>query len=106
MGLAISVGMLAECLEDGDEDYAEYLRQGIANVNVLLKEKGLPPHEEPEEIDGFSPEDLDADGGFGYMAIHFLRRAHLCFLAKKQLTPVDNDDQLMKELRELRGEAS
>jgi hypothetical protein len=73
MGLAISVGSLADLLIH-DSQGADWIRQELADINRILREKQLPEHLEPES---FPPEALDEKntvGGFPYSYLHYLRR--------------------------------
>ncbi len=66
MGLAITVGLLADLL-GSDPDAAADLRQTFATTARELAAVGLPPHDEPEECAVWS-----ADGS-GYTGLHALR---------------------------------
>ncbi|HVK77847.1 MAG TPA: hypothetical protein VM734_31290 [Kofleriaceae bacterium] len=72
MGLNISVGALADELEN-DPEGKEHLREQLGLVNVVLAKAGLPAHAEPERCEGWGAE------MFGYSGVHYLRRiaAHL-----------------------------
>ncbi len=77
MGLAIGVGMRAE-FECGDGEKAGRMRADMASINTILKERGLPVHDEPESLD----ESLDIRASvmsFPYSWLHYLRRfaAHI-----------------------------
>ncbi|RQO59232.1 hypothetical protein DBV14_07920 [Variovorax sp. KBW07] len=73
MGLAISVGALADLLEN-DTEGAEWLQEDLAVVNKVLAAAGLPPHAEPREL---PPLDSRASlRSFPYSFIHYLRRAY------------------------------
>lgn len=72
MGLGVSVGLRSQ-LED-DEGRAWFERQ-LALVNDVLREHGLPPHEEPSSL----PDDAESramNDSFPYSFIHFLRHAY------------------------------
>ena len=84
MGLAITVGALAVCLEH-DSEGAEWLREDFLHVNRVLTANGLPPHLEPLSLPSTSeyPE-LSFDRGYRrgmwlsgmpYSWLHYLRRA-------------------------------
>src|SRR3954469_8442641 len=73
MGLAISVGILADLIEN-DPESAEHFDEDFAVVNRKLAEAGLPPHVEPRvlpPLDSRAPID-----GLPYSFIHYLRRAY------------------------------
>ncbi|WP_198088056.1 hypothetical protein [Variovorax sp. E3] len=73
MGLAISVGRLADFLEH-DPEGAEWFEGDFDIVNQVLAAADLPPHAEPREL---PPLDLRASlRGFPYSFIHYLRRAY------------------------------
>lgn len=71
MGLAVSVGILAD-LRVNDEDGFEIYRKSFKRLNKVLKANDLPAHTEPEELP-----DLDNRSGlssFPYSFLHYLRR--------------------------------
>lgn len=73
MGLAISVGTLADFLQN-DPEGAEWFEGDFEIVNGVLASAGLPPHDEPRELPALdSRASLD---GFPYSFIHYLRRAY------------------------------
>ncbi|MFM9921807.1 hypothetical protein VLK31_02345 [Variovorax sp. H27-G14] len=73
MGLAISVGTLADFLEN-DPEGAEWFEGDFEIVNQVLAAADLPPHTEPRELPALdSRAPLD---GFPYSFIHHLRRAY------------------------------
>ncbi|CAA2102873.1 hypothetical protein [Variovorax paradoxus] len=73
MGLAVSVGTLADFLEN-DPEGAEWFEGDFEIVNGVLASAGLPPHIEPRELPRLdSRASLD---GFPYSFIHYLRRAY------------------------------
>ncbi|MET3497511.1 hypothetical protein [Variovorax boronicumulans] len=73
MGLAISVGTLADFLEN-DPEGAEWFEGDFEIVNTVLAAAGLPAHVEPREL---PPLDSRASlDGFPYSFIHYLRRAY------------------------------
>lgn len=77
MGLAISVGMLADLLIN-DEEGGEWMREDLEKLNGVLARAGLAAHIEPTETDTLSI------GTYGYSGLHHLRRcaAHLQFTGK------------------------
>jgi hypothetical protein len=76
VGLSIFVGLGAALREEGDEESLEQLEREFGVVNDLLESFGLPPHEEPYELDAGRAVSLDL---YGYSGLHYLRRvaAHL-----------------------------
>lgn len=48
MGLTVSTGMLADYLEAGDDEAADWIRNDIKVINEILKAHNLPAHEESE----------------------------------------------------------
>ena len=71
MGLSITVGILAELLED-DPEAAEEIQGHLATINELLRSSGLPEHNEPTVLPLLeSRSDVE---GFPYSCIHHLRR--------------------------------
>ncbi|HWS56745.1 MAG TPA: hypothetical protein VN228_21595 [Pyrinomonadaceae bacterium] len=76
MGLTIFVGLGAALRAEGDEEAVEQLEGEFEVVNDLLESFGLPPHQEPYELDAQNIVSLDL---YGYSGLHQLRRvaAHL-----------------------------
>jgi hypothetical protein len=71
MGLSISVGMLADLLEN-DEAGANWLVATLRGVNEVLAENNLPTYEEPEQL---PPMVSRAQAmSFPYSFLHYLRR--------------------------------
>ena len=73
MGLAISVGVLADLLEN-DPEGAEWLEEGLASANQVLEAAGLPPHAEPRSFPAMASRASLCS--FPYSFIHHLRRAY------------------------------
>jgi hypothetical protein len=89
MGLAISVGTLADFLAN-DPEGAEWFEGDFEIVNQVLAAAGLPPHAEPRELPALdSRASLD---GFPYAFIHYLRRAyaHSVVTPGWKATPVED----------------
>lgn len=72
MGLAISVGQLAD-LTEHDEEGADWFREQLGEINRVLRANRLPEHVEPEVLPRL--DDRSAEGSFGYSWLHYLRRA-------------------------------
>lgn len=73
MGLSISVGLLADLIEN-DPESAAHFEADFAVANRKLAEAGLPQHVEPRSLpplDSRAPLD-----GLPYSFIHYLRRAY------------------------------
>jgi hypothetical protein len=72
MGLAISVGLLADLLEN-DLEGAEWVREELEKINSALRKHGLPEHTEPETLptSPYRGQILS----FPYSYLHRLRRA-------------------------------
>lgn len=66
MGLGITVGLLADMLQE-DPDGAEMIAADLDWVNVALADNGLPHHNEPRDCAVWSGE------GYGYRGLHALR---------------------------------
>jgi hypothetical protein len=73
VGLAISVGVLADLLEN-DPEGAEWLEEGLASANQVLEAAGLPPHAEPRSFPAMASRASLCS--FPYSFIHHLRRAY------------------------------
>jgi hypothetical protein len=67
MGLALSVGLLADLKQNDTEGFADFSAHFSA-VNKLLAARGLPGHTEPDDI---APWDAEM---YGYSGMHYLRR--------------------------------
>jgi hypothetical protein len=94
MGLAISVGILADVLENDPED-ADWVREELEQVNLVLSERGLPAHVEPESLPSLNTR--DAMDSFPYSFLHYLRRfyAHVKADSSWQPTPIlENQDPI------------
>jgi hypothetical protein len=72
MGLAISVGLLADLVEN-DPDGVEWMEENLKIVNRVLHTANLRPHSEPRELQ--PPAGRCSIAGFPYSFIHYLRRA-------------------------------
>lgn len=96
MGLAISVGYLAEMMAL-DEEGAEWFRSSLATVDQVLRDAGEPPHAEPTHP-------VRVRGGIGsfpYSYLHYLRRAYACVVEKVPLREGDltpEDDTLVMDV--------
>lgn len=104
MGLAIETGMLADLL-DADPEGAEFVEESLNGANEVLKELGLPTHDEPRT----SPSETSRAGleGFGYSSIHHLRRYYAYITKDPKWTPTpfpeDQDpteDPVVEEISE------
>ncbi|MBX7220389.1 MAG: hypothetical protein K1Y36_10630 [Blastocatellia bacterium] len=90
MGLAISVGILADLLMH-DSEGAEWCKASLAAANRILAANDLPLHEEPTQLPPF--QSRAACTGFPYSFLHYLRRASAHVIADKswKATPVPDD---------------
>jgi hypothetical protein len=107
VGLSISVGALADALEE-DPDWTSYLRKQLSAVNRLLKANKLPAHKEPTELPEMN--DRARLDGFPYSWLHYLRRAVAYALQKRAgFAPVapgvnpSDDDAIDRELSDTRS---
>lgn len=73
MGLSISVGHLAWCIAEGEDEQLESVRDDVREINRVLAANDLPPHVEPEALPPFHNRSRGA--GLPYTMIHYLRRA-------------------------------
>ena len=76
MGLAISVGTLADFLQN-DPEGAEWFEGDFEIVNAVLAAAGLPPHVEPREL---PPLDSRASLDEVSVFVHPLPAPRLCAL--------------------------
>jgi len=73
MGLAVTVGVLSDLLEN-DPEGAEWMEEDLAAVNALLAANNLPAHVEPRDP---LPETSRASiSSFSYSSLHYLRRIY------------------------------
>ena len=81
MGLSITVGILADLLEN-DPEGAEFVRGDFDIINEILRQNGLPKHEEPTSL----PMLRDRSGvtGFPYSFLHYLRRFYATWLDQRE----------------------
>jgi hypothetical protein len=71
MGLAVTVGILSEMMQD-DPESAEDFQGQFALISDILAARGLPPHAEPEMLPPL--DSRDAVGSYPYSFLHQLRR--------------------------------
>jgi hypothetical protein len=83
MGLAVSVGVLADLNED-DAEGAEWFRESLREVNQVLAENGLPQHDEPDRLPFM---EFRAAGSFPYSFLHHLRRVYARLISDPDWTP-------------------
>src|SRR5690606_2074713 len=87
MGLAISVGVLAEVSDD--REGAKFERRRFKHLNKWLRRAGLPKHAEPKDMS----EVLSYDG-FGYTGLHCLRRFAATIWARNEWPlPLESGEQ-------------
>jgi hypothetical protein len=102
MGLSIGVGSLAQNIFLGDLEGVDVFREAFARINLVLAEKGLPPHHEPESLPRV-PRSRAFPEQLGYSYYNFLARAiAYARQAPKEFTPVGDNDP--KEDRRLEHE--
>jgi hypothetical protein len=103
MGLAITVGLLADYSQN-DPEAAGWLREQLQIINQLLAAEGLPAFEEPERIDRAV---LPRAGSLPYSFLHTLRRfaAHCKVNGQPPPPlppgPINGDDPVVQEAGEL-----
>lgn len=104
MGLAISVGALAELLEE-DPEGAEWMEESFAAANRLLAAAGLPLHTEPRVLEPL--QSRASLCSFPYSFIHYLRRAYAYRVDSPNwvAAPLDEDedpseDEVLEEVAE------
>jgi hypothetical protein len=91
MGLGIGVGSLAELIEIGDLESADYLRADFAQINQVLAENGFPPHHEPESLPAISSRSPPGQLGYSFLPF-FVRAIAYARQAPKEFTPVGKED--------------
>jgi len=103
MGLGIFVGELAWRLADGrDSEGVEECRRGLAEVNRVLAEHGLPPHVEPELLPNFRSRSRLDHMPYSWIAdlhraIAYARRAPTEFTPVRQGEDSFNDVRVVYE---------
>ena len=81
MGLSITVGILADLLEN-DPEGAEFVRGDFDIINEILRQNGLPKHEEPTSLPMLG--DRSGVTGFPYSFLHDLRRFYATWLDQRE----------------------
>lgn len=92
MGLAVDVGVLSFLLVN-DAEGAEWVEKDLATLNEVLKDNGLPAHNEPVKLPDFLSR---ADcGSYPYSFLHYLRRFYARTKNDKDWipTPVSEDEE-------------
>jgi hypothetical protein len=84
MGLSISVGILAE-LAENEPEALEHMESEFRAINDLLREHGLPEHQEPKSLP--MRQDRSGTTGFPYSFLHYLRRFYARFIAQPNQIP-------------------
>lgn len=105
MGLAISVGTLAD-LQQEDPEGAQSLSGEFEVANALLKQAGLPAHTEPAALPEL--QSRAAIDSFPYSFLHYLRRAyaHAALDGQWRATPLPDgeepgDDPVLDEAQDM-----
>lgn len=73
MGLAISIGLLADLIEN-DSEGEDWLRGKLVIVNKNLRKEGHPDHHEPETLPPINRR--IGTSSFPYSFLHYLRRVY------------------------------
>jgi hypothetical protein len=81
MGLCVTVGILADLLET-DPESAELVRADFDIINTILRQHGLPDHQEPTTLPML--QDRSGVTGFPYSFLHYLRRFYARWLDQRQ----------------------
>ncbi len=84
MGLAITVGILAD-LAENDLETVEAVGADFDVINEVLRRNGLPDHHEPTSLPEF--DDRTGINGFPYSFLHYLRRFHARRIAQPDQVP-------------------
>jgi hypothetical protein len=88
MGLALCVGVPSE-IRESDPEYVEYLEEQVEAINGVLEQFGLPPHQEPFDVEDERTFECDM---IGYSGLHYLRRLGAHLALGKGLPPPGDDD--------------
>ena len=93
MGLAVTVGILAD-LAENDPDAVEDLASDFDTINDVLRSNGLPEHQEPTTLPRL--DDRTGCGSFPYSFMHCLRRFYARRIAQpdQMPQPVTKDEEV------------
>ncbi len=99
MGLGISIGDLAYCLED-DPEGAEWIEEDFEALNECLKSNGLTEHTEPKVLPEIK---MSCVTSFPYSFLHHLRRVYALNKLGKPVIPISGkltkeDDAIIAEV--------
>jgi hypothetical protein len=96
MGLAVTVGLLSDLLEN-DPEGAEWLKEALQSANSLLAANKLPSHVEPT-VPFRDPSRCSLDS-YPYSFLHYLRRiyAHVSRDPSWPPQPVKDDEDPAEE---------
>jgi hypothetical protein len=104
MGLAVNVGLLGYWLQQEDNEAAEEFRESMGQVNEVLAEKGLPQHQEPENIGIVKRQGVSIISGFSYSCLYHLRRIYALTINDQDWIPTPTppggspaDDDVIEE---------
>lgn len=88
MGLALCVGVPSE-IRESDPEYVAYFEEQVETVNGVLESFGLPPHEEPFDLEDERTFECEM---VGYDGLHYLRRLAAHLALGKELPPPGDED--------------
>lgn len=98
MGLDINVGLLSQLLTEDDEG-AKFHEIVLSNLNSVLLEAGLEPHQEPQDL---ADSETFSVQSWGYGGLHFVRRLAAYLTLENRLPTVGvyegiADDQVLEK---------
>ena len=88
MGLALCVGVPSE-IRESDPEYVAYFEEQVEAINGVLESFGLPPHQEPFDVEDERTFECELVGDSG---LHYLKRLAAHLALGKELPPPGDDE--------------
>jgi hypothetical protein len=103
MGLAVSVGIMAEMLSIGEDEGVAHFRADFDRLSAALAADGVD-WREPESAD--VPPMRQHAGSFPYSYLHYLRRTFALLQRGEPVTPVASPDELDRDEHKVSDETT
>jgi len=87
LGLALCVGVPSE-IRESDPEYVAYFEEQVEVINGVLESFGLPPHQEPFDVEDERTFECEM---IGFSGLHYLRRVAAHLALGKELPPPGDD---------------